>query len=266
MNQSQSRLIFIALAILFLGLTYLPLLGSERTIDIYVREDGVVEDLTALYLFATSVVFAIIFFRFKKVSWLMKLSLLGLALLFFVGAGEEISWGERIFHWDDHNYVRGMNVQGEFTLHNLKYFQGEDAVIPISTSQLLLAFSVVFTLVIPLVCRFVPIIGNFLVPIFPVMPLDLGLLSVVNYVFQKAVLRILPHFPALYHHPSMPIPQGVYEIREHGFTLGMLISAIAYFLVLHNARKAEEKHVSLENLTSPSSSMMPSAEVKGGKT
>lgn len=265
MKQNPSRTTFLIGAIVFLALTYLPMLASERVLNAFVLEDQIFETLTAVYLLATSVVFAIIFFRFKKVSWLMKLSLLGLALLFFVGAGEEVSWGERIFRWNDHNYIRSMNVQGELTIHNLKYFQGEDAVIPISTSQLLLAFAVVFTLVIPLACRFVPTIRNFLNPIFPIMPLDLGLLSVANYIFQKAVLRILPHFPALYHHSSMPIPQGVYEIREHGFTLGMLISAIAYYLIQLNANRAEEKRSSLENLTSSSSSMLPSAEVKGGK-
>lgn len=265
MKRHQSRILFLIVAVVFLGLTYLPLLAKENTLDIFVREDGVFEDLTAVYLFMSSIIFAVSFLRFRNVSRLLKLSFLGLALLFFVGAGEEISWGERIFHWNDHNYIRGMNVQGELTIHNLKYFQGEDAVIPISTSQVLLAFAFVFTLIIPLACRLSPKIQKFLYPIFPVMPLDLGVLSIATYIFQKSMLRILPLFPALYHHSSMPIPQGVYEIREHGFTFAILVSAISYFSLVVNAKKTDDSGHSPEILTSPSSSVVLGAEARGDK-
>jgi hypothetical protein len=229
------RTAFVIAAALFLGLTYLPLLANERILDAFAREDGIFENLTAIYLLATSVLFAVGFFYFRKSSWWLRLSYLGLALLFFVGAGEEISWGERIFDWDDHNFIRGINVQKELNIHNLKYFQGEDAILPLNTSQLLLVFAFGF----PLACRLFPRIEKFLTPIFPVVPFSLGLLSVATYVYQKAVLRILPRFPELYQHPSMPIPQGVHEIREHGFTFALLASVFFYFWKERAAKEAE---------------------------
>ena len=265
MKRYKSRAAFLIITIVFLGLTYLPLLASESTVDAFAREDGIFENLTAIYLLAASVVFVAVFIRFRKSSWLLKLSYLGLVLLFFVGAGEEISWGERVFKWNDHNYIRDMNVQGELTLHNLKYFQGEEAVIPLNTSQLLLAFAFVFTLIIPLVCRLFPKVERFLAPIFPVMPLDVGVLTVATYVFQKSMLRILPLFPGLYQHPSMPIPQGVHEIREHGFTFALLVSAIFYFLAKMDAKRAEDSNGSLGALTSTGALMPLSVEGEGEK-
>jgi hypothetical protein len=226
---------FLWTAVAFLSLTYLPLIASEGTLDAFGREDGIYENLTALYLLMTSVIFGVAFFRFRKSSWLLRLSYVGLALFFFLGAGEEISWGERIFHWDDKNYIRGVNVQGELTIHNLKYFQGEDALIPVSASQLFTLFAFVFGVMIPLACRLSPRVASFVTSRFPVMPLAPGLLVVATYVLQKAMLRLLPLLPGLYKHPSMPIPQGVHEIREHGYTVALLLAAALYYV----ARKKE---------------------------
>lgn len=253
---------FLWIALAFLALTYLPLLASERALDAFGREDGIFENLTALYLLLTSVIFAMAFFRFRRASWLLRLSYAGLALLFFLGAGEEISWGERIFHWDDKNYIRDMNVQGELTIHNLKYFQGEDAVIPVSTSQLFTLFAFVFAVIIPLACRLFPRVARFVALRFPVMPLAPGLLVVATYVLQKSMLRLLPLFPALYKHPSMPIPQGVHEIREHGYSFALLLAAVLYFV-------ARKKEVELESdrkapLTPASAANMPLRAEKAG--
>jgi hypothetical protein len=62
-----------------------------------VREDGIFESLTVVYLLITSILFGLGFFRFWKSPWPMRLSCAGLALLFSFGAGEEISWGDRYF-------------------------------------------------------------------------------------------------------------------------------------------------------------------------
>jgi hypothetical protein len=82
---------------------------------------------------------------------------------------------------------------------------------------------------IPLACRLSGKIANFVTPRFPVMPLQFGLLVVLTYILQKSMVRVLPLFPGLYQHPSMPIPQGVHEIREHAYTFSLQISAMYYF-------------------------------------
>ena len=42
-----------------------------------------------------------------------------LAALFFLGAMEEVSWGQRLFGWGTPAILSEVNVQGETTLHNL---------------------------------------------------------------------------------------------------------------------------------------------------
>ncbi|MCP3852018.1 MAG: hypothetical protein GY694_17540 [Gammaproteobacteria bacterium] len=53
----------------------------------------------------------------KPFSFLFMTSLL--ALLFFFGAGEEISWGQRIFNVESSEFFIENNAQGETNLHNL---------------------------------------------------------------------------------------------------------------------------------------------------
>lgn len=256
----------LVLATVFLGATYLPLFARPSILDAFAREDGIFEDLTALYLFLTSVVFAVAFFWFRRSSWLLRLSFVGLALLFFVGAGEEISWGERIFDWDDKNYIKSINVQGELTLHNLKYFQGEESLLPVSIAQLFTLFVFVFAVLIPFAGLLFPKVERLVAPHFPVLPWAPGLLVVVTYVFQKLMLRMLPSFPALYQHPTMPVPQGVHEIREHGYTFAVLASAVLYFLARHRGARAEGKRDAPAGGIGPDTSLPLSAKGAGDQS
>lgn len=265
MKQHKSAAVFLILGTLFLACTFLPLLAKQPFLDLWAREDGIVESLTAIYLFLTSLIFVVAFFRFLRASWLLKLSYAGLALLFFFGAAEEISWGERIFDWDDHNYIRGINVQRELTLHNLKYFQGDDAIIPIRASQVFTALALIIAVLIPLACRISPKIERFVASRFPVMPLYPGLLVVLTYIFQKTMVRVLPVFPSLYQHPSMPIPQGVHEIREHGYAFALLASSFLYYLKERAAHKAESIHETSSVATSPEPVMPIPIDNKGEK-
>ncbi|MCK5697291.1 MAG: hypothetical protein KAI02_03960 [Gammaproteobacteria bacterium] len=86
----------------------------------YVMEDGFTEWSTVFVLIIG------IFVCFRRV-WLLKnqrallflfmTSLLG--LFFFFGAGEEISWGQRLFNIESSEFFHQNNAQGETNLHNL---------------------------------------------------------------------------------------------------------------------------------------------------
>ncbi|MBI2519356.1 MAG: ribose 5-phosphate isomerase B [Bdellovibrio sp.] len=52
-------------------------------------------------------------------TWTFRLGLIILALLFLFGAGEEISWGQRIFGNESPAYFANNNTQGETSFHNL---------------------------------------------------------------------------------------------------------------------------------------------------
>lgn len=86
----------------------------------FVMEDGFTEWSTVVFLVIGLYVSA------KRV-WLLKaqrgrlfifMTAL-LALFFFFGAGEEISWGQRIFNVESSEFFVQNNAQGETNLHNL---------------------------------------------------------------------------------------------------------------------------------------------------
>ncbi len=87
---------------------------------VYTREDGFVEWLTVFGLLAGA---ATCFYRAKVLakfrSPIFILGLVGMGFIFIFGAGEEISWGQRIFDWQVPSFFAKNNSQGETNLHNL---------------------------------------------------------------------------------------------------------------------------------------------------
>jgi hypothetical protein len=119
---------WILFAALFIFTGYGMYLGSQGQEVFYpfVQEDGLVENLTALSLLAASVVSFYRVYEYrnsKKKLWIFTAVMLG--ILFFFAAGEEISWGQRIFNIQSGEYFLEHNKQGETNLHNL-VVGGED--------------------------------------------------------------------------------------------------------------------------------------------
>lgn len=88
--------------------------------EIYVQEDDVVEWLTVLGLIMGCIVCISRFIRLWKYKspWFLFVTI-GLGLMLFFAAGEEISWGQRIFGIKSSEFFLEKNAQGETNLHNL---------------------------------------------------------------------------------------------------------------------------------------------------
>jgi len=116
----------------------------------YAREDGFVEYGTALFLFAASLVLLVNAGRLKTRGLTLAFGCtLFYALLFFFAAGEEVSWGQRIFGWETGETFREINKQQETNLHNLivptpwgDFHLAKTLFGPILTSILLLYLAV----------------------------------------------------------------------------------------------------------------------------
>ena len=84
------------------------------------REDGPVEWATVAALVALA---AILFVRIKKLSEKcppqLKVAGYALAVLSLLAAGEEISWGQRLFGFQTGESLKKLNYQHETNLHNL---------------------------------------------------------------------------------------------------------------------------------------------------
>lgn len=86
----------------------------------YAREDGLVEYATAIFLLVASAILVMNAAALRSRG--MRLAVICTAfyaLLFFFAAGEEISWGQRIFGWETGETFKEINKQQETNLHNL---------------------------------------------------------------------------------------------------------------------------------------------------
>ena len=83
------------------------------------REDGWVENLTAVwFLLAGLLLFVTVLVErsfFRRCVYILG----GMAMMF--AAGEEISWGQRIFEFATPDFLMHLNEQKEFNVHNISY-------------------------------------------------------------------------------------------------------------------------------------------------
>lgn len=136
--------------------------------EVYTVEDGYVEYGTALFLLCSSLMLFYRFIKlypFKKPLWMF--GMLAIALIFLFGAGEEISWGQRIFHIESSEYFLKNNAQGETNLHNL-VVEGKK-VNKLIFSQLLTVILIIYLIFTPILYRkYLPIknlVDKFAVPV-----------------------------------------------------------------------------------------------------
>jgi len=98
-------------------------LGELNFVDIITREDGLVESLTAIFYLIGLIFCCMLIFNNKKkffpIIW---------ALLCLIFLGEETSWFQRIFNYSV-EAVERVSDQGEFNIHNLEIFDGDELFV-----------------------------------------------------------------------------------------------------------------------------------------
>ena len=112
----------------------------------YIREDGLIEYLTTLFLLFSSLVCIFRAFHYRKMKkplWILTWILF--ALLFFFAAGEEISWGQRLFGVKSSEFFLHHNIQGETNFHNL-IVEGKNLNIIIFSRLMFLCLFIYFVL------------------------------------------------------------------------------------------------------------------------
>jgi hypothetical protein len=95
---------------------------DQQSLHAWSVEDGPFETLSAILFAGASIGFVVVAFRSdflrRKTHGLRYTSMVAWALLMFVFAGEEISWGQRVIGFETPAIVRDANQQEEFNLHN----------------------------------------------------------------------------------------------------------------------------------------------------
>ena len=92
---------------------------SPSAYRIWIREDGAVEYGTSVAWYGAAVCTAVALFVDRSSFPLKLLVYVPLALLFVFAGGEEISWGQRLFHYQVPVLVETVNKQREMNVHDI---------------------------------------------------------------------------------------------------------------------------------------------------
>jgi hypothetical protein len=126
---------------------------NHHWLDSYLEEDGLVEWLTVVGLMIGFVLSVRRFLRLRKTkSWWFLTVTAVLAVLLFIAAGEEISWGQRIFNIQSPEYFKEHNAQGETNIHNLVV--GGVKINKLVFSIMLIAALSIYLVVIPILYNY----------------------------------------------------------------------------------------------------------------
>lgn len=132
--------------LLGLAASFLDMHWFER---VYVVEDGFIEYMTVIALLGIS---CMMFYRYINLyndrDRLFKTGLLLMGLLGIFGAGEEMSWGQRVFNVQSPAYFLQHNAQQETNVHNIMV--SGKKINKIVFSKLLLVAILIYLLVLPL--------------------------------------------------------------------------------------------------------------------
>ena len=213
LKETEIKVVVLLLAICLIS--YFTSYLSRDSFLYYTREDGVFEYLTAVFFLITSVCFLMLFIsrdRFRNeedksfyVSKKNRYFFLIMAFVFFFGAGEEISWGQRLIGFDTPDGIEKLNVQEEFNIHNLELFniKSKDGVRKtglgklFTMKQLFLGSFLVYLLIVPLLNSRLSIVRNLLQKMYvPIPPVWLGVVFILNLVnsFQINVCLLNRYF------------------------------------------------------------------------
>ncbi|MFN4315369.1 MAG: hypothetical protein ACK4E0_13800 [Chitinophagaceae bacterium] len=154
MNYKPSSIekIFLIIVALILAAGFVLFYSDVLLFQEYVREDGIVEWLTVAGLLLGSFLCLRRFLQLRKHRSVWFLFVTAFAALFlFFAAGEEISWGQRIFGIESSEFFKENNKQGETNLHNL--IVGGRNLNKIIFSIGLVAVMAIYLLIFPILYR-----------------------------------------------------------------------------------------------------------------
>lgn len=221
MKLSTKSLAFLVPLHLAFVASYAIALLPEHSIVSLTVEDGPVESYGAFGFFLASVFFLIAWLRsdglgnkLGAIQLRRNAIYLFLALLFFFAAGEEISWGQRVFGWATPEQLAELNRQGETNFHNLAPFQ-HGAVIDIHL--LFNVFWLGLCIGIPLLAFAKPLRRWFEDLGVPITSLWIGSMLLVNYVVFKLVASTFS--------PS-EVQHGLNELKESNSAVVFAVVAL----------------------------------------
>jgi len=210
--------IYIAFAV-YIALTYFALAMGNNFIAATIPEDRYFEIIGAFSLFVTSLLFLYGFRLARRsldktwTSLAKQLIYLGVALLFFFGAGEEISWGQRIFGFETPETLAQVNKQDELNLHNLSVLENSELF---TADRMFDAFWFLFAVLTPAAALIVPVFRRLAGRFIPIVHWGISLLFLYNFFWAKLAKVI---YKTAYAFDRISLTQAVQEIEESNYAV-----------------------------------------------
>lgn len=214
------------LLFIYLILGFLTLALGDAAAALLFDEDRYFENIGAISLFIASGLSLYTFYLAWKarvtagVFWGKYLVYLGLALLYFFGGGEEISWGQRIFGIEEPAALAEENVQQELNIHNLAVFENSTLL---KADNIFTVFWFGFAVLIPLASLLFDWFRKLASTWVPIVHLGIGGLFLVNY-FLAGLAKMI--FAGSYSFEPVPFIQAVQEIKESNYEFLFIFLAL----------------------------------------
>ncbi len=148
-------------------------------------EDKFFEWATAFSLLAAAVMFFLYFLKLRNFFLIL------LSIVMFIGFGEEISWGQRVFNFSTPESIRVINEQKEISLHNIRLFQRSDHAGNFKTGLARLTeinflfkiFTILFGIALPIMVFHLKFISRVARSIkIPVPPVSIGIFFFISWI------------------------------------------------------------------------------------
>ena len=243
MKQSKSRhLLYFAILTAFIVVAFAPFFFVENQQMLpLIEENGLYQTPTAVAFLLAAVFLGLAYLLdgngndFGKIVTQRNVFVLLLALVLFIGAGEELSWGQHMFGFEPPDAIAKHNRQGELNIHNLFAVAGRNAdgsqktglASYLTISKLFSLFWFGFCVCIPLVASMWPSARQFLLRMnMPIVPLWIGMVFPLNYLLSKFVVaftRASEHY--------------VVEVKESNFAVMFFLFGAGLYIGLRQASK-----------------------------
>jgi hypothetical protein len=231
---------YLIMTLLFVGLVYQLFVFSVlvEVIDVQVlaaltAEDALIETMGAAAFFVGAIFWGIAWIRSRQLNdrsrytTFKRLCYVALMLLFVFAAGEEISWGQRLFHIAAPEYVQEINVQEEFTLHNMQFWGIDMAHL---TRRVFNVAWFAFLVIIPVLCAMYQPLRLRIARWIPLFPWWMSLPFLFNYAFMRILFLVTAWLQ------RQGFNRGINEIQETNFAVLFLVLALYTTFVELNVR------------------------------
>ncbi len=207
---------FYVIMVLYLILAYSTLGWGENWAATLYPEDHFFENVGAISFLAASVISLFVYMRavnkryITGMHWIKLFVYSALALLYFFGAGEELSWGQRIFLPPG---LAQASIQQELKIQNLAIIEKNTFL---NGDNIYTMFWMGFAVVIPVASLVWKRFKLFAERFTPIVYWGIGALFLLNYLLAQLGNRI---YLSVYDYQTILFPQAVQEVKESNYQL-----------------------------------------------